>query len=80
MDIDYLEKAGALLFGDNWIVPMSRALGINRRTIYKWRVLAEVPDPVCERLKELMVERRAALKEHERGLRRPPARRSSFQR
>lgn len=67
MDFDYFEKAGALLFGDNWIIPMSRALAVNRRTIYKWKVLADVPFDQCAKVKELMAQRRNALKEHERG-------------
>jgi len=69
MDFDYFEQAGALLFGDNWIIPAARALGVNRRTIYKWKVLGEVPESNVPRLRELVAERKAALGEFERGLR-----------
>lgn len=76
MDIDYFEQAGALLFGNSWVIPMARALGVNRRTIYKWKVQAEVPEPVGDKLKEMMAARIAALREHERGFRRAAGRRS----
>jgi transposase-like protein len=68
MDIDYFEQVGSLLFGDQWIIPMARALGVNRRTIYKWKVQAQVPDPVADKLQAIVAERRAALKPFERDL------------
>jgi len=70
MDIDYFEQVGTLLFGDQWIIPMARALGVNRRTIYKWKVQATVPDPVADKLQALVAQRRQALKPFERDLKR----------
>jgi len=68
MDIVYFEKAGSLLFGDYWIIPMARALGVDRRTIYKWKDRGVVSPQAAETLKQLMTERRSDLKDHLKGL------------
>lgn len=37
---DLFAKAGAAIYGDEWTGPLARALGINLRTVQRWKEAA----------------------------------------
>lgn len=62
VEFEWFKGAGHLLYGDQWAGQMAHAVGVDRRTIYKWRAAGTVPGPISIRVCGLLIERRAALR------------------
>ena len=58
---DAIPVAGQLLFGDQWMEPMARFLGVNRATIVRWRDGEMRPSPGARMQLADELERRAKL-------------------
>jgi hypothetical protein len=59
---DLIRAAGEALFGSRWQTDLGDALGINRRTVQRWRAGQDEPRPaVWGKLLALVIENEAKL-------------------
>lgn len=57
MDRTLLTRCGKALYGEEWLSPLSRELGIGLRTMHRWRNGESVPKPATwNRTKRVILE------------------------
>ena len=52
-----LGKAGRLLYGQNYLIPLATLLDVNPKTIRRWLDGGEIPDRAWETLRDACAER-----------------------
>ena len=58
MTPDHMRAAGAALYGANWVAALAADLGINPRTIFRWRAGAhQIPARHADRITSLLEQR-----------------------
>lgn len=69
--VDLLTGVGEALYGDDWTGPMARDLGVNRRTVLRWkRAERRIPATIAQDLINLLQGQRTDICRAIRGLRR----------
>jgi hypothetical protein len=55
MTPEQFSAAGEAIYGARWLLPLSRALGVNTRTVQRWASGQNaVPEPVAADLRDLL--------------------------